>query len=80
MNEIKDLNDELIKFAFNFIKTSSMGNSYKIFKLYKIAPAMIPYVIDVWLDSLRMKGLKNICKGYLFYYNFTRFGQEIELS
>ena len=58
MNEIKDLNDELIKFAFNFIKTSSLGNSYKIFKLYKIAPAMVPYVIDVWLDSLRMKGLK----------------------
>ena len=50
MNEIKDLNDELIKFAFNFIKTSSFGNSNKIFKLYKIAPAMVPYFIDVWLD------------------------------
>lgn len=31
---------------------------------------MIPYVIDVKLDSLRLKGLKNICKGYYLIINF----------
>ena len=62
LRECKDLNHKLIVFALEFIKTIENGNVFKVFKMYRNGPEMVPYIIDLRLNNLRIWGLKRLLK------------------
>lgn len=62
--------DTCVSFALAFRSAWSLNNYHRIFKLYKKAPKMTGYVIDMFLKRERITALKIMINGYV-YLNLT---------
>ena len=55
---------EVVKHAVDVFKSWSHGNYVGFFKLYKNAPLMSGYMMDLVIERERKKALKIVCKVY----------------
>ncbi|KAF1762390.1 hypothetical protein GCK72_010652 [Caenorhabditis remanei] len=60
--ELKE--DKCIDFALNVRRAVTMNNYIKFFKLFKSAPRMCPYIMDLFVDRERKKAIGIITKAY----------------
>jgi hypothetical protein len=45
----------------------AMSDYHNFFKLYKQTPNMGAYIIDLFIDKMRISALKTICKAYVSF-------------
>ncbi|EGT52828.1 hypothetical protein CAEBREN_10681 [Caenorhabditis brenneri] len=60
--ELKE--DSCIEFALNVRKAVTMNNYYKFFKLFRAAPKMCPYIMDMFVDRERKRAVSVLTKAY----------------
>ncbi|PAV91815.1 hypothetical protein WR25_18975 [Diploscapter pachys] len=56
--------DECVKFAMNVRRAEALGEYEKFFKLFKNAPKMCPFIMDLFVERARKKALSVIFKAY----------------
>uniref|UniRef100_A0A1I7T8L4 SAC3_GANP domain-containing protein n=1 Tax=Caenorhabditis tropicalis TaxID=1561998 RepID=A0A1I7T8L4_9PELO len=56
--------DDCVIFALNVRKAVTMNNYVKFFKLYKNAPRMCPFIMDLFVERERKKALSVLTKAY----------------
>ena len=87
INHDYDLNNKNIKFAlesFSFLYNCNVfrvrnayatGNIKRLFNIYKTAPNMCSYLIDMFITKLRVWAMQIICKSFiLLLFNLISFG------
>uniref|UniRef100_A0A146KJ97 Leukocyte receptor cluster member 8 n=1 Tax=Lygus hesperus TaxID=30085 RepID=A0A146KJ97_LYGHE len=62
----EDKEDECIRHAVDLARAWLVGNHVRIFKLYKSAPKMSSYLIDLFVDRERLAYFKVIMKAYVY--------------
>uniref|UniRef100_A0A7S3NEY4 PCI domain-containing protein n=1 Tax=Euplotes harpa TaxID=151035 RepID=A0A7S3NEY4_9SPIT len=60
----KQKKNEAIQHSLKMRKAYSADNYEAFFKLYKKAPNMTPYLVDIFIEKIRLKALKMISKSY----------------
>jgi len=55
-----------VSYALAFRSAWSLNNYHQVFKLYKAAPKMTGFVIDMFLTRERIQALKIAVKAYVF--------------
>lgn len=60
--ELKE--NDCVEFALNVRKAVTMNNYVKFFRLFKNAPRMCPYIMDLFVDRERKKALGIITKAF----------------
>jgi len=60
----EDYDDEFIAFALGVRAATAIGNFVGFFRLYANAPGHAAYVMDTFVDSVRLDALKVLLKGY----------------
>lgn len=53
-----------MKHALQVRKALQHDNYHQFFRLYKVTPNMGNYILDLIIDSLRLKAMQRICRGY----------------
>jgi hypothetical protein len=56
--------DTAVQHALKVRKALQHDNYHQFFRLYKITPNMGNYILDLMIDTLRLKAMQRICRGY----------------